>query len=95
MEQKLPATIDEYIAGQRPEIQPILGKLYQTIKDAAPEATEKNKLGNGHIFLSRKSGTFLRREKAYWVSSGTVRHYCLSRRSEGIPLLKGHGSVSL
>jgi uncharacterized protein YdhG (YjbR/CyaY superfamily) len=41
MEQKLPTTIDEYIAGQRPEIQPILGKLYQTIKDAAPEATEK------------------------------------------------------
>ncbi|WP_349947585.1 DUF1801 domain-containing protein [Lacrimispora sp. BS-2] len=41
MEQKLPATIDEYIAGQRPEIQPILGKLYQTIKEAAPEAAEK------------------------------------------------------
>ncbi|WP_313152325.1 DUF1801 domain-containing protein [Lacrimispora sp.] len=41
MEQELPTTIDEYIAGQNPEIQPILGKLYQTIKEAAPEATEK------------------------------------------------------
>ncbi len=41
MEQKLPATIGEYIAGQRLDIQPILEKLYQTIKEAAPEATEK------------------------------------------------------
>ncbi len=41
MEQKLPTTIGEYIAGQRLDIQPILEKLYQTIKEAAPEATEK------------------------------------------------------
>ncbi len=41
MEQKLPTTIGEYIAGQRLDIQPVLEKLYQTIKEAAPEATEK------------------------------------------------------
>ena len=41
MEQKLPTTIDEYITGQNPEIQPLLEKLYQTIKKAAPEAGEK------------------------------------------------------
>ena len=41
MEQKLPTTIAEYIAGQRLEIQPLLGKLYQAIKEAAPEAEEK------------------------------------------------------
>jgi len=41
MEQKLPNTIGEYIAGQSLDIQPVLETLYQTIKKAAPEATEK------------------------------------------------------
>ncbi|SET83596.1 iron chaperone [Lacrimispora sphenoides] len=41
MEQKLPTTIGEYIAAQSMKIQPILEKLYQTIKESAPEATEK------------------------------------------------------
>ncbi len=41
MEQKLPDTIGEYIAGQSLDIQPVLETLYQAIKKAAPEATEK------------------------------------------------------
>ncbi len=41
MEQELPTTIDEYITGRAPEIQPLLRTLYQTIKEAAPKAEEK------------------------------------------------------
>ena len=36
-----PETIDEYIAGQSEEIKPILEKVRETIRDAAPNATEK------------------------------------------------------
>ena len=41
MTQELPATIEEYIARCKPEIQPVLQELRQTIKKAAPEAEEK------------------------------------------------------
>ena len=41
MEQKIPATVDEYIAGRTPEVQPILHELRSTITNAAPDATEK------------------------------------------------------
>ncbi len=41
MEQELPTTVDAYIAGRSPEIQPLLRKLHQTIKEAAPKAGEK------------------------------------------------------
>ena len=34
-------TIDEYIAGQPAEIQPVLQKIRQTIREAAPDAKEK------------------------------------------------------
>jgi uncharacterized protein YdhG (YjbR/CyaY superfamily) len=36
-----PATIDEYIAAQPEEVQPILTKIRQTIREAAPDAKEK------------------------------------------------------
>ncbi|GHU95668.1 hypothetical protein FACS1894208_08880 [Clostridia bacterium] len=36
-----PATIDEYIAGQPPEIQPVLRKIREVIHEAAPDATER------------------------------------------------------
>lgn len=38
---KKPASVDEYIAAQPAEIQPILHKIRETIQAAAPEATEK------------------------------------------------------
>lgn len=41
MPQEVPTTIDEYIAGCNPEIQPVLRKLRSAIAEAAPEATEK------------------------------------------------------
>lgn len=41
MAQELPKTIDEYIKGCEPEIQPILHELRRTIIEAAPHATEK------------------------------------------------------
>ena len=34
-------TIDEYIADQAAEVQPLLRKIREIIRDAAPEATEK------------------------------------------------------
>jgi uncharacterized protein YdhG (YjbR/CyaY superfamily) len=34
-------TVDEYIAAQAKEVQPILHKIRETIKAAAPDATEK------------------------------------------------------
>ena len=39
-EQTSPQTIDDYIAGFPPDVQEILGKVRQTIKDVAPEAQE-------------------------------------------------------
>jgi uncharacterized protein YdhG (YjbR/CyaY superfamily) len=36
-----PATIDEYIAAQPEEIRPLLTQVRETIRAAAPEATEK------------------------------------------------------
>lgn len=36
-----PATIDEYIAAQSGEIRPILAKVRETIRTAAPDAVEK------------------------------------------------------
>ncbi len=36
-----PATIDEYIAGFPPEVQSILEKIRETIREAAPGAVEK------------------------------------------------------
>jgi uncharacterized protein YdhG (YjbR/CyaY superfamily) len=36
-----PQTIDEYIAGQPEDVRIILAKLRQTIRSAAPDATEK------------------------------------------------------
>lgn len=41
MTQELPSTIDAYIAGCDPKVQPALHELYRTIKKAAPEAEEK------------------------------------------------------
>lgn len=38
---KKPADIDEYIAAQPPEIQPLLGEIRAAIRAAAPEATER------------------------------------------------------
>jgi uncharacterized protein YdhG (YjbR/CyaY superfamily) len=35
------ATIDEYISAQNPEVQPILDKVRRTIRENAPNATEK------------------------------------------------------
>ncbi len=35
-----PSTVDEYIAGFPPEVQSILQQIRQTIREAAPEATE-------------------------------------------------------
>jgi uncharacterized protein YdhG (YjbR/CyaY superfamily) len=40
MNQPAPATIDEYIAGFPPDIQAILQKIRQTIREAAPDAQE-------------------------------------------------------
>lgn len=37
----VPGDIDEYIAGCRPEVRPILEKIRVTIKKAAPDAEEK------------------------------------------------------
>ena len=36
-----PETVDDYIAGQPAEIQPILNKVRDTIREAAPDAKEK------------------------------------------------------
>lgn len=36
-----PKTINEYIAAQPEEVQPILKEIYKTIRAAAPDATEK------------------------------------------------------
>jgi len=36
-----PKTIDEYISGQSEEIQPVLQKIYETVRNAAPDAEEK------------------------------------------------------
>jgi len=36
-----PASIDEYIAAARPEVQPILERIRETIQQAAPAAEEK------------------------------------------------------
>src|SRR5512141_250655 len=36
-----PKNIDEYIAGFPPEVQDVLQKIRMTIREAAPEATEK------------------------------------------------------
>jgi len=36
-----PETIDQYIAAQAPEVQPILHEICETIRGAAPEAVEK------------------------------------------------------
>ena len=36
-----PATIDDYIAAARPEVQPILERIRNTIQQAAPAAKEK------------------------------------------------------
>lgn len=38
---KTPATIDDYIAAARPEVQPILERIRTTIQQAAPAAQEK------------------------------------------------------
>lgn len=38
---KLPTTIDEYIAGARPEVQPILRRIRGTVRKAAPNAEER------------------------------------------------------
>jgi len=41
MKTKPPATIDEYIAGFPPDVQPLLEKVRAAIRKAAPKATEK------------------------------------------------------
>jgi uncharacterized protein YdhG (YjbR/CyaY superfamily) len=38
--QKIPRTVDEYIATFAPDIQPVLQRIRQTIKAAAPDAEE-------------------------------------------------------
>ena len=40
-DRKNPATIDDYIAAARPEVQPILERIRDTIQQAAPAAEEK------------------------------------------------------
>ncbi len=44
--------VDEYIALQKPEIQPRLEELRKIIRDAAPEATEKISWAMPTFFLS-------------------------------------------
>lgn len=40
MKRTAPKTIDDYISGFTPEVQEILGKIRQTIRNASPEAQE-------------------------------------------------------
>ncbi len=51
-------TIDEYISNFPENIQKILEKIRKTIKEVAPEATEKNKLGNTYFLLKQKFSSF-------------------------------------
>jgi uncharacterized protein YdhG (YjbR/CyaY superfamily) len=46
-----PATVDEYIGRQAPEVQPILSRIRATIREAAPEAEEKLSYGMPGYFL--------------------------------------------
>lgn len=51
MTQKSPVSIDEYIAAYPPEIQSILQEMRTTIREAAPQATEKISWGMATFFL--------------------------------------------
>lgn len=50
MNSNIPATIDEYIAGCPFEVQPLLHTIRQTIKEAAPMASEKISWGMATFF---------------------------------------------
>ena len=53
-------TIDEYIAEQPNQVQPILNKIRATIREAAPDATEKNIMANADVLAGREPYSFRR-----------------------------------
>lgn len=62
-------TIDEYITQAPPETKEVLQKIRETIKAAAPEATEKNQLSNADFLFGRKLGALCCCEKSLRVLS--------------------------
>ena len=60
--------IDDYIAGQPGEIRPLLQKIRETIRSAAPEAAEK---------ISWRMPTF-------WQKGGNIIHFAAFKKHIGI-----------
>jgi uncharacterized protein YdhG (YjbR/CyaY superfamily) len=48
-----PKTVDDYIAALPPDVQAVLQAIRQTVRDAAPEASERLSYGMPTFFLKR------------------------------------------
>jgi uncharacterized protein YdhG (YjbR/CyaY superfamily) len=74
-------TINEYINTFPKDVQIILDKISQTIRKAAPEATEAISYGIPHVQIKRQTvSVFCRLEKSYRILSNAIGRKSIQTR---------------
>ena len=77
-----PKTIEEYIYAAPAEVQERLWRLHDTIKAAAPGATENLKWGMPAYSYQKNSGDVQSLEQPYWLLSNAIGIESIFQRPE-------------
>ena len=83
------STVDEYITNQPEEIQGILHKVRETIKEAAPDATEKMSWQMPTYWQGENLIHFSAQQKHLGIYPGMVEKLPFAERLEGYKTSKG------
>ena len=84
-----PSTIDEYIAAQQQEVQPILNKIRKTINKAAPKAQEKIAWGMPTFWLCENIIHFAAFKKHIGIYPGDLNRLPFAEKLSGYKTSKG------
>ena len=84
-----PASIDEYIAAQPENAQPLLHKIRTTIKKAAPKAREKIAWGMPTFWLHENIIHFAAFKKHIGIYPGDLSHLPFAEKLSGYKTSKG------
>jgi len=84
-----PDSVDEYIAGQPAEIQPILHKVREIIRSAAPEAVEKISWHMPTYWQKENLIHFSAQKKHLGIHPGYVERLPFADRLKGYKTSKG------
>ena len=84
-----PASIDEYIAAQPEDIKPILNKIRQTIRKAAPKAIEKISWGMPTFWQNKNIIHFAVFKKHIGIYPGNISHTPFEKKLSGYRTTKG------